>query len=367
MSDAGKLSLRIVWDDASVRGVEVSSTRPQAYRLLQGKSPEGAVQLAPLLFSVCGKAQRAAALAAVTAVQGRPLVQVAQLERALICEAMQEHLWRLLLDWPKLLSLPQQQPQFVHWHAALNAVAAGQGDAAILRAELHLHLLGMTEAEWRQCDSYEHLRKWMRAGRGLCAPVFAALEQKESALEFAHAAEACPLLPELSAAAAAQIYVGHLDHHFAAMPQHEGSAMETGALAYIQHTPLLQEVLRLHPTRLAARLLARLLDVLDGIAALAQENTAGYVQEISPGDGVGLSVVRTARGMLLHYAKIEIERVAEYLIVAPTEWNFHPQGALVKGLLGLKENDEERLMETIKLYVLSLDPCVEYEIEVARA
>lgn len=367
MSDAGKLSLRIVWDGASVRGVEVSSTRPQAYRLLQGKSPEVAVQLAPLLFSVCGKAQRAAALAAVSAAQGNSLAQIAQLERALLCEAIQEHLWRLLLDWPKLLGLPQQQPQFVRWHAALNAVAAGQGDAEALRAELHLHLLGMTEAEWRQCDSYERLSKWMRAGRGLCATVFAALEQKESALAFAHAAEASSLLPELSAAAAAQIYAGHIDHHFAAMPLHEGSAMETGALAYRQHTPLLLDVLRLYPTRLSARLLARLLDVLEGIAALAQGNTAGYVQGISIADDVGLSVVRTARGMLLHQVKIEMAQVAEYLIVAPTEWNFHPQGALVKGLLGLQENDEERLIATIKLYVLSLDPCVEYEIEVQRA
>jgi hypothetical protein len=367
VSDAGKLHLRVLWDGAVLRDAAVTSTRVQASRLLQKKSPQAAVQLLPLLFSVCGKAQRAAALAAVTAAQGKPLAQVAQLERALICEAMQEHLWRLLLDWPKLLGLPQQQAQFVRWHAALNAVAAGQGDAAILRAELHLHLLGMTEAEWRQCDSYERLRKWMRAGRGLCAPVFAALEQKESALEFAHTAEACPFLPELSAAAAMQTYAGHLDHHFAARPLHEGRSMETGALAYRQHEPLLLDVQRKYPTRLSARLLARLLDVLDGIAALAQENTAGYVQGILPGDGVGLSVVRTARGMLLHQVNIDMERVAEYLIVAPTEWNFHPQGSLVKGLLGLQENDEERLMETIKLYVLSLDPCVEYEIEVQRA
>jgi Ni,Fe-hydrogenase I large subunit len=65
--------------------------------------------------------------------------------------------------------------------------------------------------------------------------------------------------------------------------------------------------------------------------------------------------------------RIESERVADYLIVAPTEWNFHPQGALVSGLTGLKENDVERLMDTVKNYVLSLDPCVEYEIEITHA
>jgi len=37
---------------------------------------------------------------------------------------------------------------------------------------------------------------------------------------------------------------------------------------------------------------------------------------------------------------------------------------LVSGLIGLKESDEERLMGTVKSYVLSLDPCVEYEIAI---
>jgi Ni,Fe-hydrogenase I large subunit len=71
--------------------------------------------------------------------------------------------------------------------------------------------------------------------------------------------------------------------------------------------------------------------------------------------------------MLLHYVRIEAGRIAEYLTVAPTEWNFHPQGSLVSGLIGLKESDEERLMGTVKSYVLSLDPCVEYEIEISHA
>ena len=81
----------------------------------------------------------------------------------------------------------------------------------------------------------------------------------------------------------------------------------------------------------------------------------------------GLSLVKTARGMLMHYVRIGVGRVAEYLTIAPTEWNFHPQGALVTGLTGLKENDVERLMDTVKTYVLSLDPCVEYVIEIAHA
>jgi Ni,Fe-hydrogenase I large subunit len=116
-----------------------------------------------------------------------------------------------------------------------------------------------------------------------------------------------------------------------------------------------------------ARLVARLVDLLDSAESLVQENLAGLVQSISASNNSGLSMVKTARGMLLHYVRIESDRIAEYLTVAPTEWNFHPQGALANGLIGLKENDAERLMRTANTFVLSLDPCVEYEIEISHA
>ena len=71
--------------------------------------------------------------------------------------------------------------------------------------------------------------------------------------------------------------------------------------------------------------------------------------------------------MLLHYVSLEAERVANYMTVAPTEWNFHPAGALASSLTGLKESDAGKLMETVKYVVLSLDPCVEYGIELNHA
>jgi Ni,Fe-hydrogenase I large subunit len=106
---------------------------------------------------------------------------------------------------------------------------------------------------------------------------------------------------------------------------------------------------------------------MDSAEALAHENITGRVQSATASNAEGLSVVQTARGMLLHNLRIETGRIAEYLIAAPTEWNFHPHGSLVSGLTGLKENDAVRLMETVKYYILSLDPCVEYEIEISHA
>ena len=90
-------------------------------------------------------------------------------------------------------------------------------------------------------------------------------------------------------------------------------------------------------------------------------------QGVTASNNSGLSLVKTARGMLLHYARIDSDQIADYLAVAPTEWNFHPQGALVNGLIGLKVDDSERMMKTAKAFVLSLDPCVDYEIEISHA
>ena len=85
------------------------------------------------------------------------------------------------------------------------------------------------------------------------------------------------------------------------------------------------------------------------------------------GAGEGLGVVQTARGLLLHYARVDAGRVGAYRIVAPTEWNFRPAGALVRGLGTLAANDESELVRQARLAVQALDPCVACRIEVAHA
>jgi Ni,Fe-hydrogenase I large subunit len=362
MPETGEPSVRVNWDGRVVLGAEIESSRPKAYRMLKGRIPDNVAQLVPLLYGVCGKAQQAAAIAATSAAQGHKMPRAGLIERGVVCEAMQEHLWRLLLDWPKLLGLPQQQQQFVHWHGVLNAVAKGQAAPGKLLAELCRILLGVTVAEWRRIDTYAGLSECWLSGGGLLAPVLAALDAMESGLDFAAAPAVCAILPTWSAAEAWENCAGRLGHEFVAMPQYGLEPAETGALAHHWQRPLLQDALRARAHRLMARVIARLADLLDSVEALAQENMGGRVQAVLAPDATGLSVVRTARGMLMHYVKIEEGRVAEYLISAPTEWNFHPQGALASGLTGLKENDEEQLMQTVNAFVLSLDPCVKYEI-----
>jgi coenzyme F420-reducing hydrogenase alpha subunit len=78
--------------------------------------------------------------------------------------------------------------------------------------------------------------------------------------------------------------------------------------------------------------------------------------------GVGLAQVQAARGLLVHRVAIQAGRVADYRILAPTEWNFHPQGAAALGLATLPDADDATLRRMAGLFVTALDPCVAYDV-----
>jgi len=50
-------------------------------------------------------------------------------------------------------------------------------------------------------------------------------------------------------------------------------------------------------------------------------------------------------------------------IAAPTEWNFHPGGALSDYLLGQEAGNRDALQQRIAQAVAALDPCVPWELE----
>jgi hypothetical protein len=80
--------------------------------------------------------------------------------------------------------------------------------------------------------------------------------------------------------------------------------------------------------------------------------------------GIGRALVETARGLLMHEIVLDGDTVADYFIVAPTEWNFHPQGPLAGWLLG-REGQRSRgaAQPGVALARGALDPCVRWELE----
>ena len=79
--------------------------------------------------------------------------------------------------------------------------------------------------------------------------------------------------------------------------------------------------------------------------------------------GRGIAWVENARGLLIHRVQLDQGRAQGYAIVAPTDWNFHPDGALASALRGERAHDAEGARQRAARLVDSLDPCVTCRVE----
>lgn len=360
MIDVGKLTLAVVRDGGSVGATEIHSTRPMAAQVLKGKSPGQVLQIVPLLFSVCGRAQVAAASAALRAAQQDGPAVSAAVERKIVCESIQEHLWRVMLDWPKQLGLVPQDRTFAGWYAVLRKISIEHAELPVFLQEFERDGLGMSLAEWRRMTGYAEMRCWWREAGSPVAQLLCVLDELEAGRRSRNKLR---LMPAWTAAEAQEACAGKWNAAFSARPEWQGAAAETGAWTYYADVPLLQDIWRQSGSPALTRLFARIWDLLE----MANGSAAKRLDAESVDEDEGIAVVRTARGLLMHHVRLEAEKVTDYQIVAPTEWNFHPEGAFAQDLRGLAEQDEERLKQLAQIEVLSLDPCVAYEVEVRHA
>lgn len=129
--DAGRVVLRLTQAGGKVAAVAAACERPDIAAALRGKPADQAVALVPLIYSLCGKAQGVAARSALAAARGAALAPHVDAECA--AEAVREHAWKLLVDWPRQLGLPPDEFLFVR------VAKAVPGEAASLATELRAH------------------------------------------------------------------------------------------------------------------------------------------------------------------------------------------------------------------------------------
>lgn len=78
-----------------------------------------------------------------------------------------------------------------------------------------------------------------------------------------------------------------------------------------------------------------------------------------------------ARGLLVHQVEIDGSsgdaRVGACRVLAPTEWNFHPQGEVAQRIAamdtGRPDEDTER---RVRLLMAAFDPCVPFHVTHTR-
>jgi hypothetical protein len=380
MSIEGEIGVTVHWDGRRVRQVDLASTRPLvAMQLLPGRRPGDAAALVPRLYALCGHAQGAACAAALRAADadaaGLPAIEA----RVVMLEALQETLFRLLIDAPRALSLPPQTaavgPARAAVAAAIAALQAGADPdqavpsqaAGTLAQVAHESVYGVATAHWLaaidEAPAFDH---WRDTADTVPARTLARLAA--SAPDLCRSDTA--LMPGLDDDAWWSSVVPALqrDPLFARTPTWGGRPVETGALARQHSQPLVAALIARDGCSASTRLAARLVEMAGLLRdwPTAAADAPDWIRTWSLAPGCGLAAVQTARGLLLHQAWLADGRISDYRIVAPTEWNFHPQGALFRGIVGSEAADETALAARTALAVHALDPCVGFRVEVVQ-
>lgn len=387
----GKLRIQVRVEKGVIAAVTLASTRPvSACSVLVGYRLDEALVLLPRLFSLCGVAQAVAGLRAVENALGLAILpsQAAARQLLVTAEALEQTVWRILIDGPRcigvepalevlkplrrmlapLRSLLFPDPVWIRIGGArLTPNQAGLTEALneIARC-IERTVLGRTPTEgspWRDRDAFE---TWIRT-----SPTPAALiprwVNEQGLAGFGRGA--VEPLPEFDPVWLSRRLANDVDYSFCARPDYLGGVGEAGALARCWTHPLIAALRAEHGNGLLVRLTARAIECAALVAELRdQARTVSAGHPDTPGlesaSGSGLGIVECARGRLTHWLAIAEGRVSDYRILAPTEWNFHPEGPLARGLAGMRVKSGARVHRAIELLVMALDPCVGFHLAV---
>lgn len=335
----------------------MSRHRPSPVRALRGRTTDDALSLIPLLYSLCGTAQLSAAVQACEQAMG---LSVAPPQRAarhalVLAETLGELSLGVLRDWAILLGQPPRLDAARRLRNALGRLRGTLGDGP-------WHMPG---------------GPGLRVDRAAVTACLAEIRALLTTEVFGGIGPVPPTHHTDIGLGPAQDMLRHLYVHglesfgASAVGFLGGSSTdrpaETGPLARRAAHPVVAGVLSDHGNGLQARAVARLCDIAASLqdleeAAAQVYDHPGTGTEAALGSGSGLGMVEAARGTLVHEVSLNDGRIADWRILAPTDWNFHPQGPLVRGLEGAPAGDDPA--RRVRLLVAALDPCVSCKVEV---
>lgn len=379
MTPAGDIEITLEHSGGKVREARIRSTRPvTASKVLHGKTPQQVSRMVPLLFSLCGNAQAYAALLACRAALGLPDEPESDATRAHLVrlETLREHLWRIWLDWPRLLGREPNTAavsELLQLARQLTSTLFESGDAFewhrpsnFDHARWSTLMAGVSElidgelfdggmSRFLEIADDSQCRDWLGSNTSLAAALLTAIHcnawQSLGANDVAH-------LPALTASNW-HAALRHVDlETFVREPSWQEQCRESTPLSRQRNTPLVAELLGRYGNGLLARFVALLEEVAQiaaGMARIAEGQAHGD-------NGVGIAQVQAARGLLQHRVELRRGCVYDYRIVAPTAWNFHPDGVLTRGLKNLRAADADDLQRQAQWLIHAVDPCVPYRL-----
>lgn len=368
--------------------VEIVSSRPvYASQIMIGKTPEQALNLIPLIFSVCRIAQSRVSFSAIMQQLGHPSSAPDECARDMlvIAETAREHLFRIFMDWPVLFAavhddqflpyingLTRQTAQALYQdgHGFLMGSALSpnvqQLETVISELEqfLSAYVFQHSLDQWLRISDIDDLGHWSSKGNHLIA------QSLRTILHNNWETQGCPeghFLPELDHQQLLERFQSENARHFIAQPDWHGKPFETTTLSRQQSHPLIKNLRQKFQNTLITRWLARLVELAgipDHLRSLLIKLKRPDLTPIEQSASLGIAQIEAARGKLIHRVKIEKNRISQYQILAPTEWNFHPRGLIQQSLSRIQASDKAETNRIARLLINAIDPCVGYALRI---
>jgi hypothetical protein len=292
---------------------------------------------------------------AVAAAQGRSFEDGAQAANKLQRETLREHVRRIVLDWPLQLGA--------------KGTATCPSTSGDLQPWLQTRLLGVPVttwlAEWTQAPA-----AWLRAWSDNTALWLPELLRRARPLSDT----VLPAVPFLRVHAdpADMVQLACALRHtpgFSRQPLWRGACAETGTWTRLHQPQHHDDQINTPWLRFGARIAEVLrLSLADAPGhSGAQWLAMGSLNTSAPNaPHAGLAWVEMARGLLVHHVQLEgawtDAKVLACHVLAPTEWNFHPQGAVAQALEHLPSAASPASRLRTDVLISAYDPCVKHEL-----
>lgn len=365
---SGQVRVDIGWHAGVINRVELSSTRPtQVTRLFEGKSIPEVLTIVPLLYSLCSAAQQVAVLRASESALGiKPINETEQVREALVAaETAREIGMRLFSEW-----MPDKSyliRELVRWHSGiksdlnwvLDIEAVNPGKTSLPEhAEKLQSILDLAFEKDVSSASFQHCVDQIIEQM----PEEISCLFKDESYNVSLNAPAAILNSEIETDISwlAECLAAQQADTFCNRPDKEGVCFETSLWSKTISEGKAAEVIEIK-NQLRGRMAALLFNLFD----IPKFITAPKIEKtdlVAPGVGI----VNAARGILIHRIEIEGKTVSDsvvrdYKIVAPTEWNFHPNGTFAQMLAGVNVG-REQVTPLVESLIKLVDPCVDWQL-----
>lgn len=365
-----RILIRVRLGNEAVKTIEIEARQHlRASRLLEGKTRDEALRLLPMIYHVCARAHSFAAIQAFSAASRETMTNIWIYQLLVLAETCREHVRRIFIDWPTLcgenpdiemvLKIQQYLQQFEKAVLTLSNATMKK-----LPKELVLHIENLRGL----LKPLEDEITGMRANRTVVSDVIQAMhEQKITTI--GRSDVACLTIHEVDTDYLADELQRESAENYIAAPHLHRQVYETGPLARMRDQAFIKGLSDCYGNGLLTRFCATvqelgvasnmMLDLLRG-----QGTNLRLHKSIALSEQSGMGGVEAARGFLWHKVEMKKDRITSYQILAPTEWNFHPRGALFRGLQGMRFQAKNQVHKLVSMIATALDPCVSCAIEV---